>query len=306
MADKRFLRSPITIEATRTGALSATAVLNIEGTDRYTITRNTVSNSTFFEISELVRDYLDIAFSGSYSSQTVDATLTVTFLDGTDGTGDPVGLTEVTTFVGCDGYSYFEEGSNYKITGTPKAQSNLEVYLPDNTTGKIPTFSADGFVYNNVTATQQTKTIGSDVFTINRLCSKYDYYKVTFVNRFGALQDIWFTLKRTDNMEVTNENYKANQLTSTGTYSINKHARQTYNSMARESFVLNTDFLKEDFNSVIEELLQSEQCWILENSQTIPVVPKTKSLAFKTSLNDNLIQYTIEFEYAFNKINDIR
>ena len=268
MADKRFLRSPITIEATRTGADSAVAVLNIDGTDRYTLTKNTVSNTTFFEISELVRDYLDVAFSGTYSSQTIDATLTVTFYDDVDGTGNTVGSDEVTTFVGCDGYSYFEEGSNYIETGTARAQSNLQVYLPDNTTGKIPTFSATGFVYNNVTATQQTKTIGSDVFTINRLCSKYTYYKVTFVNRYGALQDIWFTLKRTDNMAVTKENYKANMLSTAGEYTISKHAKQTYNSKANETFTLNTDFLKEDFNSVIEELLQTEQCWILENSQS--------------------------------------
>ena len=107
-------------------------------------------------------------------------------------------------------------------------------------------------------------------------------------------------------MAVTKENYKANMLSTAGEYTISKHAKQTYNSKANETFTLNTDFLKEDFNSVIEELLQTEQCWILENSQTLPVIPKTASLQFKTSLDDQLIQYSIDFEYAFNKINDIR
>ena len=308
MADKRYLRSPITIIASRSGALSAVGVLNIEGTDRYTLTINLDSNNDgFFEISELCRDYLELAFSGTYSSYSIDVDFTITYYDAVDGGGSTVGSAVTTSFYGVDGYTYYEEGSNVIVTGTPKAQSNLEVYLPDNTAGKIPTFSSTGFTYNAVTATQQTKTIGSDVFTINRFCvPKYTAFKITFVNKFGAFQDMWFTMKRTDTMNVTKEEYKTNMLNATGSYIVAKHARQTYNSMAKESFVLNTDFIKEDLNSVIEQLLQTEQCWILENSQTLPVIPKTSSLQFKTSLNDQLIQYTVEFDYAFDKINNIR
>ena len=308
MADKRYLRSPITISASRATALSAVGVLNIDGTDRYTLSINLDSNNEgFFEISELCRDYLELAFSGTYSSYSIDVDFTITYYDAVDGGGSTVGSPAVTSFYGVDGYTYYEEGSNVIVTGTPKAQSNLQVYLPDNTAGKIPTFSTDGFTYNAVTATQQTKTIGSDVFTINRFCvPKYTAYKVTFVNKFGAFQDMWFTMKRTDTMNVTKEEYKTNMLNATGSYTVAKHARQTYNSMAKESFVLNTDFIKEDLNSVIEQLLQTEQCWILENSQTLPVIPKTSSLQFKTSLNDQLIQYTVEIDYAFDKINTIR
>jgi hypothetical protein len=308
MADKRYLRSPITIAASRATALSAVGVLNIDGTDRYTLSANLDSNNEgFFEISELCRDYLTLEFAGTYSSYSIDVEFTVTYFDAVDGGGNTVGSAEVTDFYGVDGYTYYEEGSNVVVTGTPKAQSNLEVYLPDNTAGKIPTFSSTGFTYNAVTATQQTKTIGSDVFTINRFCvPKYTAFKVTFVNKFGAFQDMWFTMKRIDTMGVSKENYKANMLSSTGGYTVSKHARQTYNTSAVESFVLNTDYIKEDLNSVIEELLQTEQCWILENSQTIPVVPRTSSLQFKTSLNDQLIQYTVEFDYAFDKINNIR
>ena len=31
-----------------------------------------------------------------------------------------------------------------------------------------------------------------------------------------------------------------------------------------------------------------------------------KSFVFKTSLNDKLINHTIDFEFAFNKINNVR
>ena len=37
----------------------------------------------------------------------------------------------------------------------------------------------------------------------------------------------------------------------------------------------------------------------------VMVIPITKGLAFKTSLNDKLINYTVEFEFAFTKINSV-
>jgi hypothetical protein len=42
------------------------------------------------------------------------------------------------------------------------------------------------------------------------------------------------------------------------------------------------------------------------NAVIIPVKVKTSTVAFKTSVNDRLIEYTIEFEEAFDYINNIR
>ena len=59
-------------------------------------------------------------------------------------------------------------------------------------------------------------------------------------------------------------------------------------------------------NDTIEELFLAENVWIRKDNKTLPILPKTKSFIYKTSVNDNLIDYTIEFEYAFDKINNIR
>lgn len=40
--------------------------------------------------------------------------------------------------------------------------------------------------------------------------------------------------------------------------------------------------------------------------ETIPVIVKTSSMTFKTSLNNKLIEYTIDFEEAFDVIQNIR
>ena len=59
-------------------------------------------------------------------------------------------------------------------------------------------------------------------------------------------------------------------------------------------------------NDTIEELFLAENVWLRIDNKTLPMLPKTKSLTYKTSVNDNLLNYTIEFDYAFDKINNIR
>ena len=53
-------------------------------------------------------------------------------------------------------------------------------------------------------------------------------------------------------------------------------------------------------------MMLSEQVWVDNGTEVLPITLNTKSLQFKKSVNDKLINYTVDFEYAFNKINDIR
>jgi hypothetical protein len=73
---------------------------------------------------------------------------------------------------------------------------------------------------------------------------------------------------------------------------------------------MNTGYVNDDHNSVLEELLLSEQVWYTEITETeervTPVIPLTKSITYKTSVNDKLANYTVDFEHAFDKINNIR
>ena len=103
------------------------------------------------------------------------------------------------------------------------------------------------------------------------------------------------------------ETYKRNTLAnSTASYSINQGQRERYNTNAKTSVTLNTGFVNDDFNSAIEEMFLSENVWIRWDGQTLPIIPQSKSITFKTSVNNKLVDYTIDFEFAFNKINNVR
>jgi len=145
---------------------------------------------------------------------------------------------------------------------------------------------------------------------ITETCSRFEPYKVTFVNKFGVLQDLWFNLKSVERLNTSGETYKANVVNfdtlAYGTY--NPQVAQ-YNKLGKESITLNTNYLSEEYNEVIKQLMMSEQVWLTKLTDTelvLGVIPTTQSVTYKTSLNDRLVQYTIDFNYAFDKINTVR
>jgi len=141
-------------------------------------------------------------------------------------------------------------------------------------------------------------------------CSKFTPYKITFVNKFGALQDVWFSLKSTEQLTTKGETYKANTIDfDTLSYNTYNPQKAQFQKVGNESITLNTDYIDESYNDVIKELLMSEQVWItkIEDEELVlGVIPKTSSVQYKTVLNDNLINYTIQFDYAYDKINNVR
>lgn len=153
---------------------------------------------------------------------------------------------------------------------------------------------------------------GTEIVKIKTFdCSKYEPIKVTFVNKFGALQDFYFVLKSIESTNVKSEQYKRSIFSEASlSYKTYQHQKQLFHTNGNDTITLNTDYIDEENNKVIEELMLSEQTWITritdEEELILPVMPKTKSVTYKTSVNDKLVQYTIEFDMAFDKINNIR
>ena len=284
---------------------------------RYTIIKNAINNRVVFEISELCRDYIEHTFSQPNTASTIGIrTQRFSYTEanggGTETSLDPSPVTDT----GYDGYGLFTEISGDDTTGVNPfigstgrpIQTNTDVYLPFNTASYIPINVSSGEVAISTTAT--TVQTGSPLvtFTIHRVCdSKFGSSKITFLNRFGALQEMYFFHKSTENITTTSESYKRNIFDyATTNYSSTDHQMQKFNTNANKKTTLNTPFVTEQFNDAIEELMLSEYVWLTQGSITHPVTPSTKSLTFKTSVNDKLVQYTIEFDHTSSVINNVR
>jgi hypothetical protein len=153
---------------------------------------------------------------------------------------------------------------------------------------------------------------GTDIIKVKTLeCSKYEPVRVTFVNKFGALQDIWFDKKSMEAIQTKTESYKASVVDLANlTYNTNAHQMRTLNLMGNERITLNTGFIDDSYNEVIRQLMLSEQIWMTRLTDTeelvLPLKARTQSVQYKTHINDRLVNYTIEFDMAFDKINNIR
>ena len=247
MADKRYLRSTINLYANlgQTAPIPegyALLQLYINGstTPLYVVRKNAVEQpngsieiyEARFEVGELFSDYLDIEFDGTYTNQALQCKADIEFYF----PDNSLFQTTSFNFYGVDGYTFFQQGEVIE-TGTPPAITTRTLYVPENTAGYVPTFSATGIAYNSFGATTTLKTINGVVWKIVRVCEpRFDPYKITFVNKYGALQDIYFTLMRRDSVATKHETFKRNIVNSTGGYSINQHQTKTFNFQGNDSF----------------------------------------------------------------------
>jgi hypothetical protein len=301
----------------------------------YTINKSVISGQTniTLEIAELVRDFIIITFNDDYNSIARYVRTVVSSFDDSDEPFDTNPI--VTDYVALDGYGYFEEGTNPELD-RHALMSATNIYLPEGTAGKFPIFAEgvgkviiDGVttqITDNGNTNQKIQyvTIPADkssiqvfdtddstvkkTITISNICEpKYTSFKVTFVNKFGAFQDLYFFKKTSEVTNVTDELFKKNIITNTSsTYNTYENQRGRINVNAQTSLTMNTGFIKENMNQTIEELFYSENVFIRYENKTLAVIPKSKSLQFKTVLNDKLINYTVNFDFAFDRINNVR
>ncbi len=153
-------------------------------------------------------------------------------------------------------------------------------------------------------------TTRAELPVIEEDCSKYGFSKLTYYNSFGALQDLYFFGKTIESLNTTGEEYKSNLLNLTSTpvptYDINKHQYNQYDKQGQRTIQINSGYVGDDYNILIEELMLSEKVWLTYDNTLYPVKPITMSQTFKTVLNDSLVNYTIDLNLAFDAIQNIR
>lgn len=253
----------------------------------------------------------------SYTPMILQSNMTVYFVSGRDIKIPVFSETAptVTTDIGngkWDGNDNFWETVN---VAWQNVGNDLTITDSNNSADKIQyvIITSEGAVTGDtITFTSTVGNSQTQVVTLVEICEpKFDKYRSVFYNKFGALQSFWVTKKSVITTRVKDEKYQSNLIDTSGsgvTYNIRKHNKKRFQVLANQSIKTNTPLLNESQNEPIEQLLMSEQVW-LEKTQdnALPVVIKTSSLQRKTGVNNKaMIQYSLDFEYAFNKINDIR
>ena len=126
----------------------------------------------------------------------------------------------------------------------------------------------------------------------------YTPVKVDFINKHGAFQREFFFKASNDNIEVTNKDYNLMQPYN---YSLTGGQRTTYNQNGKQIIKVNSGWVEEDFKDNLKQLMLSEKVLVDEK----PAILKTKSIELNKSINTKQINYSLEFEFAYDLINSI-
>lgn len=129
---------------------------------------------------------------------------------------------------------------------------------------------------------------------------RYEPVVVDFVNKFGAWQREWFFKASFEQHEVKTTPYNLLQ-SNLVNYSVTQGQRKDFNINGQESIKVNSGSVNEVYYSTLLDIIMSER--IMVNGK--PAVVKSKSIAKLKDVNTKTFNYTLEFEYAFNTINNV-
>lgn len=188
-----------------------------------------------------------------------------------------------------NGYTTFTQGLNYTESNANRF-TNIKRQIKIGSINKLHSYNS---LLNEITEVTATN--------VEQTCEPIlEPQLVQFVNRYGGLDFIWFFKMRTDSITTEAKEYKLLHPNLNYDTTIGQNAK--YNFNGKQSVKMNTGFVPENYNELIQDLLLSEKVWI----NSIPAIVKSSGIEFKTQIRNKNINYEIEFEYAFDLINNMQ
>jgi hypothetical protein len=164
----------------------------------YTLSQRTPTDGYYvFEVSELIRDYLDVQFNGNYNSNMI--WVDYRFTTGTDSGGDDT-PSSYTVTEAYEGYGYFKEGAQstlLQINEGKLLQSNTLIIKPQNRSIRIPIRQDSTYDVDLSYKSELISTYGAvnEIDDGDRIAYLHDYigfqddtYKERVINSFGTFE----------------------------------------------------------------------------------------------------------------------
>ena len=127
---------------------------------------------------------------------------------------------------------------------------------------------------------------------------KYTPSLCSFISKSGGWENVYFMKAKEESSTMENTTYNLMQ---DYNYNYLKGQKKAFNTNGNDSIKCNTGWIDESMNIILKDLLFSETI-LLDNK---PVLIKNKSMTFKNTLKTKMINYEVEFEYAYNYINNV-
>ena len=150
---------------------------------------------------------------------------------------------------------------------------------------------------------------------------KYTPIQLAYISKYGTWNYATFFKRSEETINKTSQEYRTitgNVQNGEYRYGLHNPMYKKYNTNAKRQLTINSGFVDEAFKEVMEQILLSEYVLVVAdstvtkdgstytytaNNGTVAANVSTNSLTKKTKVNDKLIEYTLDLEYAFDELN---
>lgn len=129
---------------------------------------------------------------------------------------------------------------------------------------------------------------------------KYTPVVIDFINKYGAWQREFFFKASKNTINVNSTTYNLMQ-ESVWNFDEQEGQRKVFNSIMAETIQVNSDWRDDNYSEVIRQLMMSERIFINNN----PVKINTNSMEMFKQINTKMINYQLDFEYAYDINNTV-
>ena len=343
-----FARSPYLIriaEATQNGSklelfLSATT---FSVSPQYTLSKLIPASNnieTLYDISPYIREYIRFASCSAGGNAAVTNPTTervnvrVKRYKLVGSTYSPTATDPQVDYIAFDGYTYYEEGSNYDLGNYGLDEGNYYYWEGHGYAGQIRAITGASFTAKytsfHTSPTVTSVSISSGTYDIPRVLGsnlevgnkleilnsalavqktyyfypqdecKYTPVIIDFVNKYGAWQREFFFKASNDTLSVENTEYNLLQ-TDSFNYNTLEGQRKVFNANGKKSIKVNTGWVYENWNDVLKQIMLSERI-LIDNK---PAKINSKSTELFKSINTKQINYSLDFEFTYDVINSV-
>ena len=213
-----------------------------------------------------------------------------------------------------------EESSPYAQTAITDKVNVPEIVLEspwvinnDYDNAKAPlVFSNTDLLIANSFASGSTSQYDPDITKVGQCIrfeekceEKYPNVRIKWKNRYGQYDYLNFDMVSREAFSTTRKTYQpqvGSWNSSTLEYNQFESSIQNYVSDSTQTISVNSDWLSEDYNELLKQLVSSDEIyWIYNDEGDVrPLAITTSNIRFKTGVVDKLIQYSFDFKFGQN------
>lgn len=152
--------------------------------------------------------------------------------------------------------------------------------------------------------TSSTAVTEAHRFTINSECSKYQSYRIWFLNKLGGYDAFTFYKQNTFNSEIKRETFKANlgtQNLTSQSYTASQRAITQYSTKIKDTISCNSNWISEAQSLWLEELVTSPDVYVEKNGMLVPINLLNSNYERKYVVNKHLFNLKIDFQYSYER-----